>query len=241
MYSREMFENRHQTSYLAATSMMKIVVNHFPNAKSIIDVGCGVGSFLRASKELGFESIKGIDGSWVDEDLLEFPVSDFLKVDLNKLPEANRKFDIALCLEVAEHLSPTSATSLVNFLVLQADVVVFSAAIPGQGGNNHVNEQWQSYWEEIFKSFGFVAEDLIRPQIWGEPNIPFWYQQNTVVYVKRSESMAPPRPRDWTIDIVHPEMLKIALESRITLKQSLRMLPKVLVGMLLPKTILRRR
>ena len=231
-----MFENRHQSSYAAARTIMNIMTSYIPNATRIIDVGCGVGTFLRASQELGFELIQGLDGDWVGEDLLEIPLSNFLKVDLNNLPEMNGKFDIALCLEVAEHLEESSATSLVHFLTKKADVVVFSAAIPGQGGNNHFNEQWQSYWEGIFKEFGFTAHDWIRPRIWENTDIPFWYKQNIVVYLKDIENTKT-ISRNWVLDVVHPEMFTTVWENQLTLKKAIRILPSAMIKSLLRRTV----
>lgn len=153
---------------------------------SVVDFGCGVGNFLYAFKELGVKSVLGLDGEWVNKNQLsEFLQSDeFRSVDLTSSIDVGKNYGIALSLEVAEHLSDKSATQFIKNITKASEIVVFSAAVPYQGGQNHLNEQWPEYWERIFEEFGYEKYDLIRPLIWNEPDIPVWYKQNTFVYVK---------------------------------------------------------
>ena len=116
---------------------------------------------------------------------------------------------MAISLEVAEHLPETAAAGFVASLCRHADVVLFSAAIPAQGGDNHINEQWQSYWAKLFAQEGFEVFDLVRPRFWSEGRIPFWYRQNMLLYVSdKAESLQQklncPRGGDICIDMVHP-------------------------------------
>ena len=119
-----------------------------------------------------------------------------------------------MTLEVGEHLSPARADSFVEDLTRLSDVILFSAAIPAQGGTNHVNEQWQSYWAEKFSRRGYVTVDCIRPKIWANSAADICYRQNILLYVKSTELYRYPelqefylRHRDATIcDKVHPAL-----------------------------------
>jgi hypothetical protein len=89
--------------------------------------------------------------------------------------ELDRKYDLAICLEVAEHLPVSSAGTLVDSITRASDLILFSAAIPLQTGTHHINEQWQDYWAALFDQRGFVASDIVRPAIWGRPDVRWWY------------------------------------------------------------------
>ncbi|MBK7870830.1 MAG: class I SAM-dependent methyltransferase [Saprospiraceae bacterium] len=135
------------------------------NPQKVIDVGCGLGTFIRCFKECGAEKIIGIDGGWVDKSLLFQNISEpeFIEVDLERPFNIPEKFDLAISLEVAEHLSPNCADIFIKNLTQLSNVIVFSAAIPGQGGQNHVNEQWPDYWIKKFNTHGYIVHDVLRP------------------------------------------------------------------------------
>lgn len=142
---------------------------------SVVDIGCGTGHWLAAARELGVGDILGVDGPWVDKRQLAIPVEDFMVHDLATALKLERHFDLALSLEVAEHLPPSAAKTFVQNLCQAADVVVFSAAIPGQGGRRHLNEQWPAYWADLFQKFGFACYDYLRPRIWNNPGVAWYY------------------------------------------------------------------
>lgn len=165
----------------AAVVVPLLIKEFFP--RSVVDVGCGLGAWLSVFSEHGAGEILGLDGPWVDRRLLEIAPKDFRAVDLGEPLDLARRFDLALCLEVAHLLQPSLAEQLVGSLVQLSEVVVFSAAIPGQGGLGHVNEQWPRYWAERFATHSYVATDPIRVRVWEEPDVKWWFAQNTTCYV----------------------------------------------------------
>lgn len=156
--------------------------------RTVVDVGCGVGAWVRAWREAGVAAV-GCDGDHVDRARLVCDPAQFHAVDLSRpddlaavLPQA--RFDLVTTLEVAEHLDATVAEAFVGALCALSDTVLFGAAIPGQGGVHHVNEQYPSYWAARFAAFGFEPFDLLRPLISTEPAVPFWYRQNTILFCR---------------------------------------------------------
>ncbi len=153
--------------------------------KSVIDVGCGFGPWLFVFQEMGLSEIMGIDGDWVNKNKLLIQQDQFLSVDLNKPFFIDKKFDLVVCLEVAEHLPEKSAEILVDSLIKLGSVIFFSAAIPFQGGTNHLNEQWPEYWIKLFQDRNYLVIDSIRKKFWDNNNIPFVYRQNCFIFVNR--------------------------------------------------------
>ncbi|MHC5004579.1 MAG: class I SAM-dependent methyltransferase [Planctomycetota bacterium] len=151
---------------------------------SVIDVGCGPGLWLAAFRELGVEDVLGVDGAHVGRDVLAIPPECFRAHDLREPLRLDRRFDLVLCLEVAEHLPGEAADTLVDSLAALGDTIVFSAAIPHQGGEQHVNEQWPDYWHERFVRRGYRADAGLREQVWNDPDVDWWYAQNLLVYTR---------------------------------------------------------
>jgi SAM-dependent methyltransferase len=183
--------------------MMKII-----NPASVVDIGCGLGTFLYSFKQAGVKDVLGIDGTWVNRTALEKYLSEneFLEKDLEKPFSLEKKYDLVLSLEVAEHLSPEAADIFVQNLVNAGQTIVFSAAIPLQGGQHHINEQWIPYWEEKFSRQGYVMHDVIRPIFWDNPNVLSWYKQNMVLFAKKDFTVDPSLVRNPLKNVVHPEL-----------------------------------
>jgi hypothetical protein len=152
---------------------------------SVVDLGCGVGTWLASFASHGVADIRGYDGEWVRADQLQIPSEAFMATDLTRPVEADRRFSLAISLEVAEHLPAQAAVTLVDSLVGLSDVVVFSAAVPGQEGVNHVNLQWPQYWHRLFERKGWKCFDVVRPAIWHHEDVETWYQRNCFVYCSR--------------------------------------------------------
>lgn len=151
-------------------------------ADSVVDVGCGLGAWLAAFRSHGVEDVLGLDGAWVDRSALAIPQDRFVPADLAHPIAVDRRFDLALCLEVAHLLQPSHAPQLVTGLAGLADVVCLSAGIPGQPGIQHVNLQWPAYWAELFSRHGYRPCDPLRARLWEDDAVAWWFAQNLLVY-----------------------------------------------------------
>jgi SAM-dependent methyltransferase len=191
-----------------AAKIILPVVFEYLNPNSILDLGCGIGTWLNVAKGLGIKDIHGVDGEYVDKNLLTkyISASEFTSADLTKSLSLDRGFDLCFCLEVAEHLPKESAKSIVETLVNHSDVILFSAAIPGQGGQNHLNEQYPTYWAKLFSEYDFAFYDLIRPLIWENEKIEFWYKQNIFIVAKKGV-LDLPATLEKNLLKIHPEMV----------------------------------
>jgi SAM-dependent methyltransferase len=144
---------------------------------SVLDVGCGTGTW--AAQWLDAD---GVDGEWIPRDQLRIPIDRFHVADLTRPLDMGRRYDVVLCVEVGEHLPESAASTLVASLCRHADTIVFSAAVAGQGGPGHINEQDPDYWAALFAPHGYRPYDLLRDLIWDDGRIEPWYRQNILVY-----------------------------------------------------------
>jgi SAM-dependent methyltransferase len=190
-YDRHFYETQRESGRRSARRVVPLVLELIHPA-SVVDVGCGVGTWLSVFREHGVEDFRGIDIEGV-EGLLEIPLDQFLAHDLTRPIEPDRQFDLVVCLEVAEHLPPDAADTLIASLARLGPVVLFSAAIPHQGGTHHVNEQWPEYWAARFDAWGYEVLDAIRPRIWEDPDVEWWYAQNALLFVRRDRLLAFPK------------------------------------------------
>jgi SAM-dependent methyltransferase len=189
--------------------------------KSVADVGCGLGAWLAEFYLAGITDIQGLDGQWVEEEQLLIPRDRFRRVDLSQPFMLERRFDVVVSLEVAEHLPQDAAAGFVKSLAQLGDAHVFSAAIPHQGGTGHVNEQWPGYWVNLFAVHGLAALDPIRLPVWEEERVAWWYAQNVLVFateerIAANKSLAASRSARASLPLVHPQnyLAKQALSDR---------------------------
>lgn len=172
----------------------------------IVDIGCGRGTWLKEAVKLGVKEIIGIDEGPFHPETSVLHQQQYMQADLSIPLSASIRADCCFCLEVAEHLPEKHANTLLDTLTGIADMVLFSAAIPGQGGDGHLNEQWPAYWQLKFAERGFNAYDIIRPVIWNHPEIHFWYQQNIMVYAKENGQLKDIPATGTVTAMVHPQL-----------------------------------
>lgn len=184
---------------------------------SVVDVGCGLGTWLKVFNQLGVANIRGYEGSHLDLTQVVIPPQSIVIQDLEKPFHSEERFDLALSLEVAEHLSTEAADVFIQSLVQLSDVVLFSAAIPGQGGQNHINEQDPNYWRQKFDIHGYDCFDLLREKIWSNPAVDYWYSQNCVLYAKRG--VLPFTPTTTLNRYIHPVLFDQRTKERNRLAQ----------------------
>lgn len=184
VYDSAFYMNNRYGSVSSAQHILSVMFELLPH-DSVVDFGCGTGTWLWVAKALGAKKILGIDGDYVPRSLLMIPEDTFRAADLQEDIQLEQKFDLAMSLEVAEHLDEKYADVFVNSLCRSADTILFSAAHPGQGGDGHLNEQPAEYWIEKFVSHGFVYEE-IKDKFEGNDKIEFWYRDNIMLFRKQS-------------------------------------------------------
>jgi SAM-dependent methyltransferase len=240
LYSDGYYADRHERTFAAAKRILATTQLIVPGPiRSAVDVGCGIGTWLAALLEYGCEDVIGYEGDWVPVEYLRIPANRLIRCDLSQRIRADRRFDLAISLECAEHLPPEAADRFVASLCGLSDFVLFSAAVPNQTGEGHINEQWPEYWVRLFEERSYVGLDWIRPQVWEDESISWWYRQNTVLFVRserRSEMKPPPQNGD-ILPLVHPDLLKRWIEfdmarsqiNAVSIKQALRQLRTAII------------
>ena len=182
-YDSEFFENIHAGASESAKQIVPLV-NKLLSPRSVLDVGCGGGEWLSVfSHECKTSDFLGVDGDYVDQSALAIPPAHFRPHDLKLALDLQRRFDLVVSLEVAEHIPFENADTFVGNLTRHGDAVLFSAAIPGQGGNYHVNEQFPEFWAAVFRGKGYSPIDILREDIWHNERVAYWYRQNILLFV----------------------------------------------------------
>jgi hypothetical protein len=185
LYNSRFYNDVNKTAFDSASVVIPIVLEVLPKVDSAIDFGCGEGMWLSILKRNGVSEIKGLDGEWVNKKHLKILEAEFILADLKSIEYDGKRYDLAISLEVAEHLPQSSAATFVKSLTRASDFVLFSSAIPFQGGTDHVNEQWPSYWANLFGTNGFLCVDFLRDKIWDIDTIAPYYRQNILLFVNQ--------------------------------------------------------
>jgi SAM-dependent methyltransferase len=240
-YDENFFRYIEKGSLLSAKEIVPLVVR-FLQPTSVVDVGCGTGAWLSVFKEHGIMDILGIDGDYVNLDSIFIPKEVFQSHDLTRPIDINKKFDLVVSLEVAEHLPSNCAETFIESLTRLGPVVMFSAAIPYQGGQNHVNEQWQDYWRILFNKKGYEAVDFIRKEVWDNPKVGTWFAQNTLLYVHQDHMEANSNIKEewkknsFPLSVVHPKSYEgYVLLNNMSLKRTLKAMPRMILERIIQK------
>jgi SAM-dependent methyltransferase len=199
-YGNDFFAYQQLGSLASARSVAPIVLRHLKPA-SILDVGCGAGAWIAAYREAGASDLIGVDADYVCDEQLLFDPRRFHALNVAGTFRLGRRFDLAQCLEVAEHVDPAASEALVDNLVAHASVVLFSAAPPGQGGEHHVNERPYEFWRDLFEARGYGLFDFIRPRIRYLAGVESWYRYNMLVFVRHD-----------AVDLLAPEVAASRVE-----------------------------
>lgn len=239
-YDRSFYEAIGDDGVASAGTVVPHLLDLVGPVRSAVDLGCGVGSWLSVLARHGAEDVLGVDGPYVPREQLRIPEDRFLPHDLCEPLDLGRTFDLASSLEVAEHLPASHAASFVATLADAAPVVLFSAAVPGQGGTGHVNEQWPDYWADLFEARGKVTVDALRPLVWDSPDVSSCIAQNLLLFVDPELVAARPAlaeaaasTRRHQLAVVHPRRYELATDpTRVPLRRALRTVPQAAAGAL---------
>jgi hypothetical protein len=229
-----------QTLCLNSANQIVPWLIHRISVKNVIDVGCGNGLWLSVFNKNNITDVFGYDGHWVDKSLLAIPDDCFKSVDLQNDKFDDKKADLVISLEVAEHLPEEFSDKFIYSLTNISSLALFSAAVPGQGGTNHVNEQWPGYWIDKFDKYGFVVIDCIRNNFWDNEMVESWYKQNMFLFAKKEElatyrHLTNESSNAFSFNMIHPEMFEgkiheLTNPENYSLKKLLKKLPSIILN-----------
>ena len=215
VYDKSFFDDLTAGSGESAAICSSTVYNLL-KPESVADIGCGRGEWLAAFKKLGVTNVLGLDGTDLPPEDLAINPSEYRIADLTAKQSFANDFDLTISLEVAEHLPESSAEHFVSMLTSLSPAVLFSAAIPGQGGVHHINEQWPAYWAKLFDQHNYGFCDVLRLPFWDDTRVKPWYAQNMLVYLDRSQAHRWPGlesklsvPGETPRAMVHPEIFEL--------------------------------
>ena len=215
-YNNEFYQNRLKLTQISAKKTVPVILNILKenkiNPTSIIDLGCGSGTCLKEFSNNKLE-ILGVDGGKLTKEILEIPMKNFVSYDFETPYSSNEKYDLAMSLEVAEHISENQSDSFIKSLIDLSDIIIFSAAIPFQEGTGHVNMQWPTYWIEKFALNNYKCIDCIREEIWNDDNINVIYRQNIFIFCKETQKnkklIELSKKNSKKINLVNPKIWEI--------------------------------
>lgn len=214
-----------QNSLNSAKEIVPLFLSYF-KPDNVLDVGCGLGTWLKVFEDHKCD-VFGIDGDYVITEDLIIGRNKFKDYDLNVKFDLKKKFDLVTSLEVAEHILPENAEAFIHSLCKHGDLVLFSAAIPGQEGTLHFNEQYNDYWINLFSQNDYQCIDFLRHKIWNNKNISWWYRQNILIFIKNCEIKNPlynlitKEKSEFQNSYVHPELFAYKSNKALNLEKLL--------------------
>jgi SAM-dependent methyltransferase len=215
-YDPHYHDDKREPARRAAERILPIVLS-LVDVESMVDVGCGPGSWLVAAQRLGIPRLTGVEGAWArawfDDEAEGLRAYELVFANLEDELRLPTSYDLAICIEVVEHLSPARGESFIADLCRCAPHVLLGAAIPGQQGPNHLNTRWLSYWATSFAAHRFRPIDVVREQVWNDDALLLPVRQNPVLFVRddcyeraAARARALPSPSIGALDLVHPDL-----------------------------------
>jgi len=184
-YDSLFYEYQREGAIRSARTLLPLLIGTL-GVRSVLDVGCGAGAWLAAYRDLGATDCIGVDGDYVDRTLLMVDGDLFHPRDITRPFDFERQFDLVQCLEVAEHIPHHACDTLIDNVVRHGRKVLFSAAVPGQGGEDHINEQPYEFWRDRFAARSYRLFDFVRPAVTGKAAIEPWYRYNVMFFAHDS-------------------------------------------------------
>ena len=186
IYDEKYFKAETHMTVPTAPTVVDVLMETF-NPATVLDVGCGTAVYLAEFQKRGV-IIQGLEGSEAAIHTALIDPQWIQQTDLRQPVVLDQKADLVICIEVAEHIDAVYADTVAGSLVQAGQAILFSAAQPGQGGIDHINEQPSSYWIEKFERHGATYDkastDRIRHEF-SERNCVWWLRDNALVFTGR--------------------------------------------------------
>lgn len=217
IYDHKYFNQMNANSIITAKAMAPLIDTILPDVKSVIDLGCGCGAFIKEFQLLD-KNILGLDIAEAAKNSLVIGDKYFSLHNISKPYKPDNEYDLAICMDTAQLFSPAEADIILDNLTNSAPLILFSSAIPGSGGRHHLNEQYPTYWREKFQARSFVGLDIIRPLVWNNPDIFWWYKQGIFLAIHTSRQELISRlenlPDFQFAPLIHPDMFAFKTEKK---------------------------
>lgn len=185
IYDDKFFNKNLEWNVPIAAKLAGVLIDYF-NPVSVVDLGCGNAEFISEFQKKGI-AIQGYEGSRsaIEKALID---KKYIRLfDLRNKIESDKRYGLALCLEVAEHIENKFSQRLVENLTNLSDTIIFTAAPPGQGGHFHINEQPREFWVNIFKERNYDYDGQMTERVktaMREKKILWWYCDNLMIFRK---------------------------------------------------------
>jgi SAM-dependent methyltransferase len=157
--------------------------------ESVVDVGCGSGLLLLSLAEQA-PSVQtvGLERSGAGVQICQERGVNVRAFDIETDPVPSDRFSVCVSTEVAEHIPHRHTDRFVDLLCSLADHVVLTAAGPGTGGTDHVNERPQSYWIKRFDARGFSHDGPLSARLsgtWRENGVSACFCDGLMIFARR--------------------------------------------------------
>ena len=183
-YDKTFFDAMEEGALGSARAVLPMVFDIL-EPRSVVDIGCGRGAWLRVAMDLGIPLAEGLDGAYVDKNDLLIPRDHFFEADLSRPFQTPHCYDLALCLEVAEHLAYRAARSLICGPHFRRAGGALFRGHSRAARHCHINPQFPEFWQKLFAGHDYLALDAPRPRIRSDARVEPWYAQNILLYMAR--------------------------------------------------------